>query len=385
MKPSHLQTWQGCNVTLLPLHRLFPLICLPFSSFLFYHHLCVSLYDTTDWQTLRPYVEGHSQASPVFNSDHLCYQALGLIFCTNIKLLHLKPLTTDPLSLWIPRSSGQLPDFPWTSKPCPTPRFCPRVAWQEGWPLRVFILPESSTDRDLTTTTPSAWAQHTACEFPHCWCYTFSGTMSFKSSRPPHSQPQSSSPSKRQSPRWPHSRPQSSPSKRPPAPSSHNSAPGHNLVLPSQISKKQCSYGTKGQVQYCDNEVLAEPLRYVLIQQQPSPQISTSAAIPLSENFLDEPFMDTADRDPPLPVYVLIEGGDPELWQQHQQQKREQQWAKWTNEIIPSLIQPYLWILHESNNLSHLNHHLNTTLSACSCQRQASVNVTGVFFECKSL
>ena len=99
MKPSHLQTWQGCNVTLLPLHRLFPLICLPFSSFLFYHRLCVSLYDTTDWQTLRPYVEGHSQASPVFNSDHLCYQALGLIFCTNIKLLHLKPLTTDPLSL----------------------------------------------------------------------------------------------------------------------------------------------------------------------------------------------------------------------------------------------------------------------------------------------
>ena len=67
-----------------------------------------------------------------------------------------------------------------------------------------------------------------------------------------------------------------------------------------------------------------------------------SAAIPLSENFLDEPFMDTADRDPPLPVYVLIEGGDPELRQQHQQQKREQQWAKWTNEIIPSLIQPYL-------------------------------------------
>jgi hypothetical protein len=32
------------------------------------------------------------------------------------------------------------------------------VARQEGRLLRVFILPEVSTDRDLTTTTPSAWA-----------------------------------------------------------------------------------------------------------------------------------------------------------------------------------------------------------------------------------
>ncbi|KAI0245233.1 hypothetical protein BJV78DRAFT_1140114, partial [Lactifluus subvellereus] len=61
--------------------------------------------------------------------------------------------------------------------------------------------------------------------------------------------------------------------------------------------------------------------------------------------------------------------------------KRERQWTKWMNKTIPSLLQPYLHILHESDNLCHLNHHSDATLPASSCQRQASVNVTCVFFE----
>ena len=89
-------------VTLLPLILSFSFhMPILFPLFLFYHHLHILLYDTIDWQAQRPYVEGHSQASPVFNSDRLCYQALGLIFCTNTRLLHLKPLMTNPLSLWI--------------------------------------------------------------------------------------------------------------------------------------------------------------------------------------------------------------------------------------------------------------------------------------------
>ena len=43
------------------------------------------------------------------------------------------------------------------------------------------------------------------------------------------------------------------------------------------------------------------------------------AAIPLFKNILDEPFVETADTDLPLPVYVSVEGGDPELRRQCQQ------------------------------------------------------------------
>jgi hypothetical protein len=184
-------------------------------------------------------------------------------------------------------------------------------------------------------------------------------------------------------PKQPQARSQSSsPSKRPPTSSSHDSTLAHNLISPLDVPKTCHGYGTKGRVQYRDNEVLAEPLGHVLVQHTPS-QILTSAAILLGAA-LDDPFVDTADAEP-LPIYVSVGGEDPELRQQRQRQKRERQWTKWTNKTIPSLLQPYLHILRESDNLCHLNHHSDTTLPACSCQRQASVNVTCVFFERKSL
>jgi hypothetical protein len=189
--------------------------------------------------------------------------------------------------------------------------------------------------------------------------------MSFKSPRPSRARSQSSSPTKK-----------------PPTSSPHGSTPGHHLVLPSDVSKKRRGYGTKRQVLYRNNEVLAEPLGRVLVQQAPS-QISTSAAIPLPELILDDPFVDTADAELP-PLYVLG-GEDHELRRQHQQRKRERQWAKWTNETIPSLFRPYLEVLRESDNLRHLNRRSDTSFPACSCQRQASINVTCVFFEHKSL
>ena len=126
MKPSCLWTWQGCNVTLLPLLLS---LSLPMPTFLslfpFVHYTHTSMYNTTNWQTSRPYIEGCSQAPPIFNSDYLCYQALGLIFYTNIKLLHLKPLMTNLHFLWTPWSSGQLPDFPWTPTSLPDAKVLP--------------------------------------------------------------------------------------------------------------------------------------------------------------------------------------------------------------------------------------------------------------------
>ena len=92
--------------------------------------------------------------------------------------------------------------------------------------------------------------------------------------------------------------------------------------------------------------------------------------------------MDAGDVEP-FENYVLVGGEAPELQRQHQQRKKERQWAKWANETIPSLLQLYFRILHESDNLRTLNHHSDVPLPACSCDRRASINVTCVFFERK--
>jgi hypothetical protein len=142
------------------------------------------------------------------------------------------------------------------------------------------------------------------------------------------------------------------------------------------------SHGTKGRVQYHNNNVLSEPLGCVFVQELPAnPQTYSLMAIPLDP---DNSFIDIGDSEPPL-IYVVGGGEDSQIQQQCQRRKKERQWAKWANEAIPALLQPYLLILQESDNLCQLDHQLNATLPACSCARWASISVTCVFLERKSL
>ena len=154
----------------------------------------------------------------------------------------------------------------------------------------------------------------------------------------------------------------------------------HHLVSSSYVPKTRRGFRTQGHVQVRNNEVLAEPFGHIFIQ-QPSPS-RTSTTIPPPEPALDDPFMDTGDAAP-LENYISVGGEAPELQPQRQQQKKQRQWAKWANETIPSLLQPYLRVLRESGNLRTLNRHSNVPLPACSCDRQVSINVTCVFFERK--
>jgi hypothetical protein len=190
--------------------------------------------------------------------------------------------------------------------------------------------------------------------------------MSFKVPRPSRARSQSSSPSKTPSTSF----------------SLNEVPPRHQLVLPSAAPKMRHGHGTKGRVQYRNNEVLAEPLGRVFLQEPPAnPQTYTSIAIPLDP---DDPFVDIGDAEPPS-IYVVGGGEDPQLGRQRQRRKKERQWAKWANETIPALIQPYLLILRESDNLRQLKRQSNATLPACSCARRASISVTCVFFERKYL
>jgi hypothetical protein len=190
--------------------------------------------------------------------------------------------------------------------------------------------------------------------------------MSFKVPRPSRARSQSSSPSKTPSTSF-----------------SQNDVPRHyHLVLPSASPKMRHGHGTEGHVQYRNNEVLAEPLGRVFVQELPAnPQTYSLIAIPLDP---DDPFIDIGDAEPPS-IYVVGGGEDSQIRRQRQRRKKERQWAKWANKAIPALLQPYLLVLRESDNLCQLNRQSNATLPACSCARQVSISVTCVFFERKSL
>jgi hypothetical protein len=173
-----------------------------------------------------------------------------------------------------------------------------------------------------------------------------------------------------------------SPSKRPSTSLSQDATLCHHCLVPPSAVPKMChGYRTKESIRYRNNDVLAELLGCVFVQQQLAhPWTLRSTAIPLLEPALDDPFMDTRDAEA-LPVYMSMGGEDPELRQQCQQWKKERQWAKWADETIPLLLQPYLQILRESDNLRHLNCHSDIPLPACSCERWASINVTCVLFQ----
>jgi hypothetical protein len=191
--------------------------------------------------------------------------------------------------------------------------------------------------------------------------------MSFKAPRPRRARSQSSSPSKRQSTLF----------------SKGDALHGHCLVLPSEVPKTRRGYGTKGLVQLHNNEVLAEPLGRVFVQQPALHQKSAAAAIhPAPAPALDDSFTDIGNTEYP-PIYVSVEGGNPELRHQRHRRKRERQWAKWANETIPLLLQPYLRVLRESDNLRTLDRHSTVILPACSCERRSRISVTCVFFERK--
>jgi hypothetical protein len=62
--------------------------------------------------------------------------------------------------------------------------------------------------------------------------------------------------------------------------------------------------------------------------------------------------------------------------------KAQKQFLKWTNEVIPSLVQPYLYILRKSNSFRHP---LTAPLSlSCHCGSSSTHQVVCVYFESMS-
>jgi hypothetical protein len=92
--------------------------CFSLHMLFFTAHILIPMYYyvwlmTANSKDSVPYLEACSHVPPVFNLTRLCYQALGLIFCTNTKSLVWSPACDwFPFYLWIFWSSGHLPDSP---------------------------------------------------------------------------------------------------------------------------------------------------------------------------------------------------------------------------------------------------------------------------------
>jgi len=61
--------------------------------------------------------------------------------------------------------------------------------------------------------------------------------------------------------------------------------------------------------------------------------------------------------------------------------KKAKQWSTWANDVIPSLLHPYLGFLHESKSLR--NAIPESSVVKCKCPSHVrKLNVTCVYFEC---
>lgn len=76
-----------------------------------------------------------------------------------------------------------------------------------------------------------------------------------------------------------------------------------------------------------------------------------------------------ADSDDPVPdimddIFVVDNPNSDELRRQRQRLKKQKQWLRWTNEVIPSLVQPHLHLLRISESLRSTPQYENP-LSRC--------------------
>ena len=151
-----------------------------------------------------------------------------------------------------------------------------------------------------------------------------------------------------------------SPSKHPPSSSSlsTNTPHNHHLINVSDILKLKCAPRTSS-LSFVDPQyVVALPTRVHLNQaplphRLPPPHQQPTFATP--DPYPDDPFSSLIET----PGYHDVMGGiltthaplSDLHWLQRQRLKKSKQWSTWANEIVPSLLAPYLHLLRETQSL----------------------------------
>lgn len=78
-----------------------------------------------------------------------------------------------------------------------------------------------------------------------------------------------------------------------------------------------------------------------------------------------------------------LEDGEKTTGFSHTQRKREQQWRRWSEKVIPKMLQPYVSLLRETNSLRDLSSARSQEICG-GCTDHSSLEVSCIYFESKS-
>ena len=139
--------------------------------------------------------------------------------------------------------------------------------------------------------------------------------------------------------------------------------PRHILSVPGQDYVQHLST-TRGRPQKC-------------LQQNQTPDDSN---INPSPDPADSSHIPTSDFDFMTDILITDPPETEEMRQERLRLKKRRQWVRWTQEVIPSLLQPHLRLLHKSNSLCNVSR-LSTYQCTCGGSSSRSLTVVCVFFE----
>ena len=105
----------------------------------------------------------------------------------------------------------------------------------------------------------------------------------------------------------------------------------------------------------------------------------TSIASALDPFTNDSPYFDDSHEQPYIYTRRSVE--DIELRRQHQRQKRVRHWSKWTQTVIPALLEPYLEFLRVSDSLCIPQRLPPNGMDACLCTKVTKLAIICVFLE----
>lgn len=158
--------------------------------------------------------------------------------------------------------------------------------------------------------------------------------------------------------------------------SSPSKSTASHIILPSELPTPRRPRNT-------EDMYLPGPERLFVLPgeeytQQPSPSRSRGRMPRVNE---DPTGLPLPTRDPSPFAYddiFMTSQLDPDQ-QPFIQRKKQKQWQRWTNEVIPSLISPYLSLLRTTESLRSIPQPM---VVECSCNSHArNLKVVGVYFE----